>query len=103
MKPSVVFVLLAMMGCGRPENVAREESLIATIEEGESEVAGLMPSFSIVDPGEDTPPRFDSPPCICEWEVYFTGGLVCVGIICSEVCDDAASACAEQTSACQPL
>lgn len=39
--------------------------------------------------------------CVCEWEIWETDGMICLGEVCSETCE--LSRCREAVDICQPL
>ncbi len=89
---------LFMVGCANV-SVSQEE-LGELYPVDESVIEGELPPFEYDgDDGDDITFMPDS--CVCSWQSWVDGGMVCAGLLCSDNCTNLQRACVERY-ACVP-
>lgn len=102
---------LVLTGCVQSESSLVEDYLLDNqLENGYYEEEDIIEPGTFVvlptlevDLWNEIPPSisFDDQ-CVCEWDMWREGGLICMGIVCSNACPPEVSECHETRQACVP-
>lgn len=101
----LVLLSIFAVGCAQIGPSYSEENLLGSELENQYEnqaVTEPMDFGPSVD-YEETPPELILPyeeACTCEWEMWNDRGLLCLGVVCSDMCSDEIAACREVRHAC---
>jgi hypothetical protein len=76
------------------------EDLATVLPPGEpNNGINIPPNMLDLDLGDS--PTLSEAPCRCEWEIWESDGMVCLGEVCSETCS--LNRCRQAVDVCQPL